>query len=91
LAIVRYTFTHKQYTEQHNETEYPEWYITIRIQKHITLHRINNIKTTAKKFQNTFRQDFEPEAPPSASATCVFPALLSSPDVPDKVSKEDVL
>jgi hypothetical protein len=24
VAIVRYTFTHKQYTEQHNETEYTE-------------------------------------------------------------------
>jgi hypothetical protein len=67
-------------------------YITIRTHKHITLHRINNIKTTAKKkFQNAFRQDFEPEAPPSASATCVFPPLPSSPDVPDNVSKEDVL
>jgi hypothetical protein len=24
VAAVQYTFTHKQYTEQHNETEYPE-------------------------------------------------------------------
>jgi hypothetical protein len=24
VAVVRYTFTHKQYTEQHNETEYTE-------------------------------------------------------------------
>jgi hypothetical protein len=24
VAVVQYTFTHKQYTEQHNETEYPE-------------------------------------------------------------------
>ena len=23
-AVVQYTFTHKQYTEQHNDTEYPE-------------------------------------------------------------------
>jgi len=23
-STVQYTFTHKQYTEQHNETEYPE-------------------------------------------------------------------
>jgi hypothetical protein len=22
VAVVQYTFTHKQYTEQHNETEY---------------------------------------------------------------------
>ena len=22
MAVVQYTFTHKQYTEQHNETEY---------------------------------------------------------------------
>jgi hypothetical protein len=24
VALVQYTFTHKQYTEQHNETEYTE-------------------------------------------------------------------
>jgi len=24
LAVVQYTFTHKQYTEKHNETEHPE-------------------------------------------------------------------
>ena len=24
MAVVQYTVTHKQYTEQHNETEYPE-------------------------------------------------------------------
>jgi hypothetical protein len=24
VAVVPYTFTYKQYTEQHNETEYPE-------------------------------------------------------------------
>jgi len=24
VAVVQYTFTHKQYSEQHNETEYPE-------------------------------------------------------------------
>ena len=24
MAVVQYTFTHKQYTEQHNETEYTE-------------------------------------------------------------------
>jgi hypothetical protein len=40
VAAVQYTFTHKQYTEQHNETEYTERYITIRILKltkeHIT-------------------------------------------------------
>jgi hypothetical protein len=30
VAVVQYTFTYKQYTEQHNETEYTERYI-IRI------------------------------------------------------------
>jgi len=24
VAVVHYTFTQKQYTERHNETEYPE-------------------------------------------------------------------
>jgi len=39
VAAVQYTFTHKQYTEQHNETEYPERkeYINIKI-------RIHNLK-----------------------------------------------
>jgi hypothetical protein len=27
LAVVQYTFTHKQYTEQHNDTKYIEYYI----------------------------------------------------------------
>jgi len=35
VAVVQYTFTHKQYTEKHNETEYLERnFITIRIHKH---------------------------------------------------------
>ena len=24
MAVVQYAFAHKEYTEQHNETEYPE-------------------------------------------------------------------
>ena len=27
VAAAQYTFEHKQYTEQHNETEYTEWNI----------------------------------------------------------------
>jgi hypothetical protein len=27
VAVPQYTFTHKQYTEQHNDTEYTEYYI----------------------------------------------------------------
>jgi hypothetical protein len=27
MAVVQITFTHKQYTEQHNATEYLEWNI----------------------------------------------------------------
>jgi hypothetical protein len=27
VALVNYTFTQKEYTEQHNETEYTEYYI----------------------------------------------------------------
>jgi len=42
VAVVQYTFTHKQYTEQHNETEY-KTYITIKIHKYtIGIHRLNN-------------------------------------------------
>ena len=38
MVAVQYTFTHKQYTEQHNETEYPER----------NIH--NNKNTQSKKF-----------------------------------------
>jgi len=31
VAVVEYTFTHKQYAEQHNKAEYPERYIQIQI------------------------------------------------------------
>jgi hypothetical protein len=31
VAVVQYTFTRKQYTEQRNETDYLERYIKIRI------------------------------------------------------------
>jgi len=35
VAVVQYTFTYKQYIEQHNETEYTEQnIIKIRIYKH---------------------------------------------------------
>jgi hypothetical protein len=27
VAVVHYTFKHKQYTQQHNETEYTEYYM----------------------------------------------------------------
>jgi hypothetical protein len=27
VEVAQYTFTHKQYTKQHNETEYTEWNI----------------------------------------------------------------
>jgi hypothetical protein len=37
VAAVQHTFTHKQYTEQHNETEYTEYYIH------------NNMNTLANK------------------------------------------
>ena len=42
MAAVQYTFTHKQYTKQHNETEY-NLYITIKIHKHkIRIQKNNN-------------------------------------------------
>jgi len=45
VAVVHYIFTHKQYTKQHNETEY-NTYITIKIHKHkIRIHKHNNKNT----------------------------------------------
>jgi hypothetical protein len=53
VAVVQYTFTHKQYTEQHNETDYTERkYINaqngtyiIRILK-LTKEQVNHNKNT---------------------------------------------
>jgi len=48
VAVVRYTFTHKQCTEQHNETEYTEWNINKKkhnlqkykeAEKHTTIYK----------------------------------------------------
>jgi hypothetical protein len=33
VAVVQYAFTHKQYTEQHDETEYTEWNICVHNNK----------------------------------------------------------
>jgi len=42
LSVVQYTFTHKQYTKQHIETEY-NTYIRIKLHKHtIRIHKQNN-------------------------------------------------
>ena len=42
MAAVQYTFTHKQHTKQHNETEY-NTHITIKMHKHkIRIHKQNN-------------------------------------------------
>jgi len=40
LALVQYTFTHKQCTEQHNETEYTERNIHNNKNKNITIKYI---------------------------------------------------
>jgi hypothetical protein len=43
VAVVQYKFTHKQYTEQHNETEYTEHLTNVRINvqravRHVFIH-----------------------------------------------------
>ena len=44
MAVVKYIFTHKQYTELHNEVEYTNrTYIIIRIHKHN--NKIHNLQT----------------------------------------------
>jgi len=46
VAVKQYTFTHKQYTEQHNETEYKNrTHITIKIQN-IRIHNNKNTQFT---------------------------------------------
>jgi hypothetical protein len=44
VAAVQYTFTHKQYTEQHNETEYTE-------------RSVHNNKNTNKMTNNVNKSD----------------------------------
>ena len=43
VAAVQYTFAHKQYTEQHNETEH-NTYIKIKIHKHAIIIHKHNVK-----------------------------------------------
>jgi len=46
VAAVQYTFTHKQYTEQHNETEYTNGtYIAIRTHKEYITYTIKQKHT----------------------------------------------
>jgi len=45
VAVVQYTFTHKQYTERHNEIQYLEWNMhNKRIHKHKKEYIIYKIK-----------------------------------------------
>ena len=45
VAAVQYTFTHKQYTGNYNQTEY-NTYITTKIHKHtIRIHKLYNKDT----------------------------------------------
>jgi hypothetical protein len=41
VAVVQYTFTHKQYTEKHNETEYSARYVSGRLV-------LNNYRSTVQ-------------------------------------------
>jgi len=43
MAVVQYTFTHKQYTDQHKETEYPERNIHNNKNTSITI-KLHNLK-----------------------------------------------
>ena len=58
VAVVRYTFAHKKYTEQHNKTEYPERNIQIQISflyKHILIRnksKSKNLKQSLIKMLN---------------------------------------
>ena len=47
MAAVQYTFTHKQYTEQHSETEYTEK----NIQNNKNKHNNKNIQDLSKRFE----------------------------------------
>jgi hypothetical protein len=48
VAVVQYTFTHKQYTEQHNETEYTERYIVHNNKNTSVTIRILDLNKTEK-------------------------------------------
>ena len=54
VAVVLYTFTHKQYTEQHNETEYPER------NKHNNKNTLHNNKNTKFTELNRSIQNIQP-------------------------------
>jgi len=48
VAVVQYTFTQKQYTEQHNEKEYPERNIHNKENTQDTCIKLNHTKHTTK-------------------------------------------
>jgi len=52
VAVVQYTFTHKQYTEQHNETIH-RTYIIIRIRKHNNKIKQKRTKHTTIYYQGS--------------------------------------
>jgi len=52
LAVVQYTFTHKQYTEQYNDREYPEWN-TINIRMHQHYNQCTYCTKLGRSIQNT--------------------------------------
>ena len=67
VAVVQYTFTHKQHTKRHNETEC-NTHIAIKIHKHkIRIHKHNNKctesielnrnTTISKHTNNTLKQN----------------------------------
>ena len=51
MAVLQYTCTHKQYTEQHNETEYLEQHIGNNNNNNIIIHKHN--KNTKHNYKNT--------------------------------------
>ena len=54
MAVVQYTFTHKQYTEQHNETEYIEQNIHKYINITIKIHNLQNYTRAYKTYSHIY-------------------------------------
>jgi methylthioribose-1-phosphate isomerase len=58
VAVVQYTFTHKQYTEQHNETEYLERNIHDKKKTRDTCTKLNR---STQNIQQAYNKPYKTE------------------------------
>ena len=84
MAVVEYTFTHKQYTEQHNETEYPENNIPNNIPPSGGTCKYAKAPSTKKTWRDSLPIDM------LLSAVSVLVVAQSSSEIPEGIMNNTV-